>query len=249
MLKEERHDFILKEINIRNRILLGDIAKNLRVSEDTVRRDLKELHDLGKLKKVHGGAVAKSFYPFTYHREEVYDRANKEIIATKAVKLIEPGAVVLITGGTTNLELIANLPPTLHATFFTPSLQAATQLALHPGIEAILIGGKVSHDAQIALGAEALNTLSQIRADICFVGTGHLDPHLGLSEFDWEVVQLKRAIIRSSKKVVSLTLSAKLGSTQRYQVCPIQSINTLVTELDPSHHALDPYQQEGVEII
>jgi DeoR/GlpR family transcriptional regulator of sugar metabolism len=249
MLKEERHQKILSELNIRNRILLGDFAKNLRVSEDTVRRDLKELHDLGKLKKVHGGAVAKSFHPFTYQREEVYDRPNKEIIAAKAAALIQPGAVVLITGGTTNLELIAHLPTTLHATFFTPSLQVATQLAQLTSIESILIGGKVSRDAQIALGADALNTLSQIRADICFVGTGHLDPHLGLSEFDWEVVQLKRAIIRSSKKVISLTLSAKLGSTQRYQVCAIQSISTLVTELDPTHPALHPYRQEGIEII
>lgn len=249
MLKEARYDFILNEVRIRNRVLLADIALRLNVSEDTIRRDLKELDQLGKLRKVHGGAVAKSFYPLHYHKEEVYDQPNKEIIATKAAALVHPGQVVLITGGTTNLELITKLPEDLSATFFTPSLQAATQLAQHPTIEAILIGGKVSHEAQIALGADALNTLSQIRADICFLGTGHVDPVQGLSEFDWEVVQLKKAMIRSSKKIVSLTLSAKLNSTQRYQICPIQSINTLITELDPSDRVLDPYRTEGLEII
>jgi DeoR/GlpR family transcriptional regulator of sugar metabolism len=249
MLKEARHDYILNEVRIRNRVLLSDIAIHLNVSEDTVRRDLKELHDRGQLRKVHGGAVAKSFYPFTYRKEDIYDHPNKMIIAKKAVSLIKPGALILITGGTTNLELIAELPDDLNATFFTPSLQAATQLAQHPTIEAILIGGKVSHDAQIALGADALNTLSQIKADICFVGTGHLDPSHGLSEFDWEVVQLKKAIIRASKQVVSLTLSAKLNSSQRYQVCPLQSIHTLVTELNPQDEMLAPYRKEGVHIL
>ncbi len=249
MLKETRHDYILSEVRIRNRVLLSDIALHLNVSEDTIRRDLKELHDRGHLRKVHGGAVAKSFYPFTYRKEDIYDHPNKLAIAKKAVSLIQPGQLVLITGGTTNLELVTELPETLSATFFTPSLQVATQLAQHPLIEAILIGGRVSHDAQIALGAEALNTLSQIRADICFLGTGHLDLAHGLSEFDWDVVQLKKAIIRSSKQVVSLTLSAKLNSSQRYQVCPLQSIHTLVTELDPDHEMLTPYHKEGVQIL
>lgn len=249
MLKQTRHDYILAEVRIRNRVLLADIATHLSVSEDTIRRDLKELDQLGQLRKVHGGAVAKSFYPFTYRQEDIYDHPNKLVIAKKAAALIEPGHVVLITGGTTNLELVTELPESLVATFFTPSLQVATQLAQHPNVEAILIGGKVSHEAQIALGADAINTLSQIRADICFLGTGHLDSSYGLSEFDWEVVQLKKAMIRAAKRLVSLTLSAKLNSSQRYQICPIQSIHTLITELSPDNELFLPYKKGGIEII
>ncbi|MBA4053884.1 MAG: DeoR family transcriptional regulator [Marivirga sp.] len=249
MLKQTRHDYILAEVRIRNRVLLADIATHLNVSEDTIRRDLKELDKLGQLRKVHGGAVAKSFYPFIYRKEDIYDHPNKLVIAKKAAALIEPGQVVLISGGTTNLELATELPETLAATFFTPSLLVATQLAQHSHIEAILIGGKVSHEAQIALGADAINTLSQIRADVCFLGTGHLDPAHGLSEFDWEVVQLKKAMIRAAKRIVSLTLSAKLNSSQRYQVCPIQNIHTLITELPPDNELLLPYKKVGLEII
>jgi DeoR/GlpR family transcriptional regulator of sugar metabolism len=76
-----------------------------------------------------------------------------------------------------------------------------------------------------------------------------LDPSHGLSEFDWEVVQLKKAMIRAAKRIVSLTLSAKLNSFQRYQVCPIQSIHTLVTELEPDNELLLPYKKAGLEII
>lgn len=222
MLKEERHQRIIDELRIRNRILLTDIAAKMDVSDDTVRRDLKELHEAGKLKKVHGGAVAKSFNPFSFHEEEIYDHPNKVVIAKKAISLVKDGQAVLITGGTTNLELVSLIPQDVQCTFFTPSLHVAMQLSQCSNIETILIGGKVSQEAQIALGGEALNLLNRIHVDLCFLGTGHLDAENGLSEFDWEVVQLKQAMIRSAKKVVSLTLSAKLNSTQRYKICDLK---------------------------
>jgi DeoR family transcriptional regulator, fructose operon transcriptional repressor len=249
MLKEVRHEHILNEVRIRNRVLLTDIAIRLNVSEDTIRRDLKELDKTGKIKKVHGGAIAKSFNPFSFHQDEIYDHPNKAIIASKAIQLLKNRQVILITGGTTNLEFVNSIPQEMHLTFFTPSLHVAMQLSQHKNIETILIGGKVSPDAQIALGAEALTTLNQIRVDLCFLGTGHLDSEYGLSEFDWDVVQLKRAMIKSSKKVISLTLSAKLNSVQQYKICDITSIHTLVTELDPAHPLLEPFQKKGVEII
>ena len=122
MLKETRHNHILTEVRIRNRVLLSDIAVQLNVSEDTVRRDLKELHNHGQLRKVHGGAVAKSFYPFTYRQEDIYDHPNKLAIAKKAISLIQPGQVVLITGGTTNLELVTELPETLSLLFLRQAI-------------------------------------------------------------------------------------------------------------------------------
>lgn len=249
MLKEERHQHILDELNIRNRILLTDIAGKLDVSEDTIRRDLKELHDLGKLKKVHGGAVAKSFNPFSFHQEEIYDHPNKVIIAQKALPLIKSGQAILITGGTTNLELINLLPKDLHCTFFTPSLHAAMQLSQLKNIETILIGGKISPYSQIATGGEALTLLSKLRVDLCFLGTGHLDANFGLSEFDWEIVELKQALIRASRKVVSLTLSAKLNSIQRYKVAEVNAIHTIVTELHPEDTLLDKFRKKGLEIL
>ena len=157
--------------------------------------------------------------------------------------------MILITGGTTNLEFVSLIPREMHLTFFTPSLHVAMQLSQHKNIETILIGGRVSRDAQIALGAEALDTLSQVTADLCFLGTGHLHPDHGLSEFDWDVVQLKRAMIRSSKKTISLTLSAKLNSKQQYKICDINAIDTLVTELDPFDDQLKDFRKSGIKIL
>ncbi len=247
--KEDRQQFILHEVRMHSRILLTDIATLLNVSIDTVRRDIKELDEQGKLKKVHGGAISIGFHYSNDAVKDIYAFENKAKIAQKAVALIEPKSVVLISGGTTNLELVKHLPPKLSATFFTPSLPVAIELMAHSNIEVIFIGGKLSRDAQITVGGSALNTLSEIKVDICFMGTGYLDPTNGLTEFDWEVVQMKKAMINASKKIVSLSISEKLNSTQRYKICEIQAINTLITELDPNAEILASYKEENITIL
>lgn len=247
--KKNRQQIILHEVRMHSRVLLADIAHLLNVSTDTVRRDIIELDKLGKLKKVHGGATSIGFQYNNGLDKGIYAYKSKAVIAKKAIQLIEDKAVVLISGGTTNLELAKHLPNKLNATFFTPSLPVAIELLAHPNIEVIFIGGKLSRDAQISVGGSALNTLAEIKVDICFMGTGYLDATNGLTEFDWEVVQMKKAMINTSKRVVSLTISEKLDSIQRYKICEIESIDTLITELDGSAERLDPYKRQGVEIL
>lgn len=249
MLKEERYNFIIAEVQKYNRVLLTDLALKLDVSEDTVRRDLKELDQLGKIKKVHGGAVSNGYQIYNYKEQDIYAHESKVVIAKKACELLHDGQVILISGGTTNLEFARLIPNQLKATFFTPSLTTAIQLLAHPNVETILIGGTLSHESQVALGGMAINILAQIKADLCFIGTGHLDAVHGLSEFDWEIVQLKKAMIGAAKKVVSLAISEKLNSVQRYRVCEIGEIDILITELEPGNSVLKPYERQGVQIF
>ena len=249
--KEERHKTILHEVEIHNRLLVGDLAHILKVSTDTVRRDIKELAKEGRLKKVHGGAISNGFQMISRGRskQNIYAYESKLAIASKAKGLIEPNSVVLMSGGTTNIELAKQLPPKLNATVFTPSLPIAVELLAHPGLEVILIGGRLSQEAQIAIGGQALNMLFDIKVDICFLGTGYLDHSHGLTEFDWDVVQIKKAMIGASRQVISLNISEKLNSIQRYKICDIQSIDTLITELDPDSEVLKPYKRQHVEIL
>ena len=249
MLKEERLNYIVNEVKIRNRVLLIDIAKKLDVSEDTIRRDLNYLDEQGKVKKVHGGAISNSYHVYTYREDQIYAHESKSIIATKAHQLLKDNAVLLMSGGTTNLEVARLLPSTIRLTVFTPSLPIAMQLLEQPQVETIFIGGKLSKDAQIAIGGDAIRTLSQLKADLCFMGTGNLDLDTGLTEFDWEVVQLKKAMIESSKKMVVLTISEKINSSQRFNICPTISIHTLITELEPTHSILKPFAEKGLEIL
>jgi DeoR family transcriptional regulator, fructose operon transcriptional repressor len=249
MLREERLNYIINEVRIRNRVLLTDISKKLEVSEDTIRRDLNHLDDQGKIKKVHGGAISNSFHVYTYKEEQIYAHESKVVIATKAHRLVQGGEVIIMTGGTTNLEVARLFPKDINATVFTPSLPIAMQLLEHPLIETIFIGGKLSHDAQISLGGDAIRTIMGINADLCFLGMGNLDSQFGLTEFDWEVVQLKKAIVESSKKVVALTISEKINSSQRFKVCSTTEIHTLITELDPEDPIVEPFKLKGLEVI
>ena len=249
MLREERHRFILNEVKIRNRVLLTDIAQQLAVSEDTVRRDLHQLNEWGKLKKVHGGAVANSFHLYTYREDQIYAHEHKIEIATKAIQLLKDGGVLVMGGGTTNLEVARLLPEHLHLTVFTPSLPIAMQLIAHENIETIFVGGRLSHDAQIALGGETIKTFSHVKADYCFMGTGNLDATQGLTEFDWEVVQLKKAMIETAQQVVVLTISEKINSAQRFNVCPVTEIHVLVTELDLYDPRLTEFSAKGLNVL
>ncbi|MDH5366463.1 MAG: DeoR/GlpR family DNA-binding transcription regulator [Cyclobacteriaceae bacterium] len=244
-----RQEIILHEVRMHSRVLLSDLAQKLNVSSDTVRRDIKELDKLGKLKKVHGGAISIGFHYNNDAIKDIYAFESKTVIAQKALQLIENKNVVLISGGTTNLELVKHLPDSLNAVFFTPSLPIAIELLSHPNIEVIFIGGRLSRNAQISVGGSALNTLAGIKVDICFLGTGYLDSDGGLTSFDWEVVQMKKAMIIASKKVVLLTISEKLNTTQRYKICEIQSIDTLITELDSDSEMLKPYSDKNINIL
>ena len=245
----KRQARILREVQLHNRVLVNDLAAMLAVSPDTIRRDIIALDKAGKLKRVHGGARALGYQPYDYRGADIYLREQKDIIAGKALQFIESGQVVLISGGTTNLELVRLLPGDLEATFFTPSLPVAMQLLEHPGLKVIMMGGELSAGAQVAVGVATLNMLSEVRFDLCLLGTGYLHPEAGLTEVDWQVAQLKKAMIRASRKVISLAVAEKLNSVQRYKICQVNEIDLLITDLDPETDVLQPYRQVGLNVI
>lgn len=248
MLKRERQSFILRQVNIHNKVLSSDLSIEMKVSEDTIRRDLNELSDDGKILKVHGGALSKSFH-LSISPGNVYSLDSKKIIAQKALSLIKDGMFVLTTGGTTIIELARALPAELSATFITGSIPAAQEYTHHPNIELIFIGDKVSKASQITVGGEAISKIRQLKADLCILGTNALDVMNGLTDNDWDVVQVKKAMIESSDKVVSLSISEKLNTSQRIKVCDLKEIDVLITELQPSHELLVDYKNAGLEIV
>ena len=248
MLKKERQAVILRNVNLHNRLLVTDLSEEIKVSEDTIRRDLQELADDGKLIKVHGGALSKSFHN-SFNSSAVYAMENKKIIAQKAVTLIKDGMFVLTSGGTTIIEMAKALPKDLTATFITGSVPAAFEYIHHPNIEIILIGDKVSKGSQITVGGEAIAKIKQIRADICFLGINALHVSQGLTDNDWEVVQVKKAMMESSEKTVLLTISEKINTTQRIRICETKDIDIIITELNKEDELLNPFKNIGLTVL
>lgn len=240
MLKEERQAYIIHQINLHNKVLSSDLSIQLNVSEDTIRRDLNELAENGQVIKVYGGALSKSFQ-FPFQDGNVYAKEGKKEIATKAISLINSGMTVLIGGGTTMIELARLIPNDIQCTFFTISPLVALELAEKDNVEVILLGGKLSRNTNIVTGSQVINELADIRVDLCLLGTNSLSIEEGITDSDWEVVQIKRAMIKCSKNLGILSIAEKLNSNQKMRVVPLKEVSYLITDLDPADKSLKEF--------
>ncbi|MBK6634992.1 MAG: DeoR/GlpR transcriptional regulator [Chitinophagaceae bacterium] len=249
MLKRERQEYIVHQVNLHNKVLSNTLSSEINVSEDTIRRDLQELNEKGKLIKVHGGALSHSFNSSSYPSKKIYAPANKRVIAEKAATLVRDGMFVLTGGGTTIIELARALPPGLNATFISGSIPAIVEYMQHPNIEVIVIGDKLSRNSKITQGADALTRIRSLKPDLCFLGINAIDVHHGITDNDWDVVQLKQTMIESSQKVVCLTISEKINTMQPVKICDISKIDMLITELPNDHPMLQPYVAAGITVI
>ena len=249
MLKRERQAYILHQVNLHNKVLSSTLSGEINVSEDTIRRDLQELAEEGKIIKVHGGALSQSFNYVNYPSAQVYSHVQKQSIAQKVVNLIKDGMFIVTTGGTTIIELARILPPQLRATFISGSIPAVLEYLHHPNIDVILIGDKISKSSKITVGGDAIAKIKEIRADLCLMGVNSIDIKHGVTENDWDVAQIKKAMIESSQKTVCMTISEKVNTFQPIHVCNINEMHTLVTELDPADPMLEQYRKDGIEVL
>ncbi|MEP7143644.1 MAG: DeoR/GlpR family DNA-binding transcription regulator [Ferruginibacter sp.] len=245
MLKEERHKIILREINLHNKVLTSDLGELLDVSEDTIRRDLNELDELEMILKVHGGGMSKTFhYPFNV-QNPVYALEAKQAIAQKVIALFKKDMLILLEGGTTIMEIAKQIPPDLHATFLTVCPRVAIALAEHENIDVITIGGRLSKNSNIHTGASVINELAAIKTDLCIIGTNGISVADGLTDSDWEVVQVIKAMIRTARKTAVVCIAEKFNSVQKIKITGITGVDYVITELDSNNPILDVYRREG----
>ncbi len=249
MLKEERQNYILDKIREKNKVKSNELAIELNVSEDTIRRDLNQLSHNGLILKVHGGALSTHQKLYQFNESSIFNRENKIKVAKKAISLLKDGQIIIMSGGTTNLELSRLIPNSLKLTVYTYSLPIAIQLAEHPSIEIFFIGGKIHKKALVTIGVNVIKILSKIKADMCFLGTSGIDLTEGVTEVGYEVSFVKRVMIASSDNVVSLVTSDKLNTSQRYPICDLNEIHKIITDLDSDDPKLHPYIKRGVEVL
>ena len=230
MLKEERHQYILNRIDQNYRIYITSLSAELGGSDDTLRRDLTELDERGLLTKVHGGAIAKSGIPV-----EFSDRLNtripaKQEMAAKVIPLFQAGDIILIDGGTSNLEVARKIPSNMELTVYTNSFPIVNTLINQPKLELIFLGGKVFPSSQVTVGVSVFQALQTIRPDWLVLGISDVHPQQGLTDPNREEAMMKRLMIERARKRIILADSYKLNTAEAYTVASLGDIDYLVTE-------------------
>jgi DeoR/GlpR family transcriptional regulator of sugar metabolism len=249
MLREERHYYILEQLRLSGRIETQELSRSLDVSEDTLRRDLRELAAGGKLQRVHGGALLRSPATGSFAERAEQAAEAKIALALAAVRLLQDGQVILLDGGTTNLQVARHLPRTLRATIITPSPAVALVLLPIPQVDVLLLGGPLAKHTETTMGVATAEALRGIRADVCLLGICSLHIELGISVGDSEEAQIKRLMVAQAGEVIAVALADKLGTAMPYVVAPVRELTHLVTESFVPQEALAVYEQQGITVI
>ena len=248
LLSAERRQAILDALRRDGKVVAARLVEELGVSEDTIRRDLRELAAGGLVQRVHGGALPPAPQPGSFARRRETSTDAKAALAAKAAGLLAGARVVLLDGSTTNLELARRLPADQPRTVLTNSPPIATALADHPTADVVLIGGRLDKAAQVTVGPAAVDFIRSVRADAVVLGVCALHPEHGLSTDDLEEAHVKRAMVAASADVIALATSDKLRAGSPYVVAPVAELTHLVAEAAAPDDLLDPYRALGVMV-
>ncbi len=248
MNKVKRQNLILNLVNTKRKVYSNELALELNVSEDTIRRDLNSLSAEGLINKVHGGAISKTQKYYSYNHNLIINNDKKELIAQKAMSLIEDDASMIISDGTTNLTFVRFLPNNIRATVYTYCLPIAMELANRPNIELFFLGGKINKNSLVTISLDVIQKISRLKVDFAFLGTGSITP-AGITEGSYEVASIKREFVTAADQTISLVTADKLDKKQSHIVCDIDEISTLITDLDPANPLLDEYRATGVKLL
>lgn len=248
MLTSERKLILIEMLQRDGKIIAADAAQQLAVSEDTLRRDLRELAREGRLQRVHGGALPASPAMGDFAARKQIATGDKSAIGRTAAALVQPGQVVFIDGGTTSAQLVRHLPQDLHATVVTHSPSIAVELVAHPCIDVIMLGGRLFKHSVVGVGAATIEAIRQIRADVYFMGVCSVHPQAGLSTGDYEEACIKRALSAAAAETIVLASPEKLDTASPYQVIPLEQVSALVTVSGTAEETLAPYRQRGIAV-
>jgi DeoR family fructose operon transcriptional repressor len=253
MYAEERQQAMAQLVAERGRLSVAEISEQFDVTTETVRRDLSVLERIGLLRRVHGGAVPATALAVMEAGLGERDQANtseKERIARAALdQLPAANGTVLLDAGSTTSRLASLLPRDLRLTVVTHAVPVAARLAGSPQVELHLLPGRVRSTTQAAVGAETVEALHRLRADVAFLGTNALSIGHGLSTPDHEEAATKRAMVASARRVVCLADSSKVGTESPVRFAELAEVDVLVTDDGIAAADRRALERAGVEVV
>ncbi len=212
MLTRQRKAYILEILNREGRIVAKELSQELALSEDTIRRDLRELAGEGRLQRVHGGALPASPALADFAgRQRWTRRARPRSVAPRRAMVQHR------TGGVSRrrdhcVQLARQLRYDLRATIVTHSPSVAVELVGPPDIDVQIIGGRLFKHSIVAVGTAAADAIDRVRADLYFMGVTGVHAEVGLTTGDAEEAAIKRALWRQAGETVVLASREKMGA-------------------------------------
>lgn len=253
MYAAERQVLLAERLASQGRVSVNELAAELEVSTETIRRDLAVLERAGAARRVHGGAVLSSSYSRLEASlsQRTGERPDlKARIATAALKFLpETGGSVLLDGGSTVAHLAEVLPTDRRLTVLTHSVAIAHQLLGHEGIALHTLGGRVREVTGVAVGHTTVEALRATRADVAFIGTNGIAPDHGFSTPDSEEAAVKRALVASARTRVVLADSTKFGPHQVFSFAALTDATAVVTDDGVSDRGRAMLEELGVEVV
>lgn len=249
MRRDERLSAILDRVGEAGRVDVADLAAALGVSGATVRRDLQSLSRQQLLVRTHGGAIAQEVGDEVSPRVKAALRQpEKRRIGQAAARLVEDGAVVGMTGGTTALELARALTERRGITVVTNAINIAAELVGHAGVRLVVIGGIVRHSYEL-VGPAAEAMLSNYHLDIAFIGVDGLTPDEGCTTYDEMEAQTDLAFLRRSRRSVVIADSSKIGKVTFARISLLSDITDIVTDRGVEPEQLNGLRRAGVQVV
>jgi DeoR/GlpR family transcriptional regulator of sugar metabolism len=248
VLTSQRKRLILDLLQRTGQVIAKDLSRELGLSEDTIRRDLRELAAEGHLQRVHGGALPASPALGDFKARLTLATDEKQAIGRAAARMVQAGQVVILDGGTTAVQVARHLASDLRATIVTHSPSVAVELVNHRQIEVILIGGRLFKHSVVSVGAAAIEAISQVRADFYFMGVTGIHPQYGLTTGDYEEAHVKRALSASAAETIVLASSEKLNAVSPHRIAAISDVAGMIVDAGIKPKLLALFSSAGLSI-
>jgi DeoR/GlpR family transcriptional regulator of sugar metabolism len=229
-LTAERKEHLLGLLASEGKVVAKEAASLLAVSEDTIRRDLRELAAAGLCRRVYGGALPVPAAQADYPARASLNPDGKARVADAAARLVQAGMTVVLDGGTTALQVARALPADLAATIVTHSPTVAVELLEKPSVEIVLIGGRIFRHSIVASGAATVEAAMRVNADLFLLGVTGVSPEFGLTTGDSDEAVVKRTFAERSAETYVLASSEKIGAASPFLVLPLDAVTGVVTD-------------------
>jgi DeoR/GlpR family transcriptional regulator of sugar metabolism len=249
MLVAQRRDFLLSRLERDGRLVAKDLAAELGIAEDSIRRDLRELATAGLCQRVYGGALPVSPAVADYATRAGVASESKQRVALAAVGLVHDGSTVLLDGGTTALAVASALPRDLRATVVTHSPTVASALLDHPTVEVYLLGGRLFKHSAVTCGAAAAEAAQAVHADVFLLGVTGVHDEAGLTTGDSDEAAMKRTLATRAAETYVLASSEKIGAASAFSVLPLAAVSAIITDAPAGHPVLKRIRRQGTHVI